>query len=72
MLDLHGDRNNHLGLGLAAVNAALDATHVSVIDLDVTGQSLAARADHRRAVAVQHRPRGLVEPQSQRVLDPQR
>ena len=45
---------------------------VPLVDLNVTREPLATRADHRRAIAVQHRPRGLVGTQPERTLNPER
>ena len=60
VLDLDGDRDDRLGVGLPAEHAAFNPAQVGLVDLDQAGQSLAAGTDHRLAVAVQHRPRRLV------------
>ena len=72
LLDLDRDRDDRLGVGLPAEHAPFNATQVCLVDLDPAGQTLAAGADHRAAVAVQHRPRRLVGAQPERPLDPQR
>ncbi len=37
ILDLYGDRNDRLGLGLASVGLVLDPANVGLVDLDVPG-----------------------------------
>jgi hypothetical protein len=72
VLDLDRDRDDRLGSGLPAVDSGFDTADVRLVDLDQAGQSLAAWAHHRRAVAVQDRPRRLVRAQPERPLDAQR
>lgn len=72
VLDLDRDRDDRLGSGLPAVDSGFDTADVRLVDLDQAGQSLAAGAHHRRAVAVQDRPRRLVRAQPERPLDAQR
>jgi len=57
-LDCHGD--DRLGRGLPAVDAGLNTPEVCLVDLDKTGERVAAGTHHRNAEAVQHRPRRLV------------
>jgi hypothetical protein len=60
MLDPDSDRDDRLGVGLPAEHATFNPTQLCLVNLDVPGQPLGARAHHRRPVAVQHRPRRLV------------
>ena len=60
VLDLDGDRDDRLGVGLPTEHAAFDSTQVRLVDLDPASKALAAGTHHRLAVAVQHRPRRLV------------
>ena len=71
ILDLDGDRDDRLGLGLAPLTAALHPADVPLVNLDVTRQPFAARTDHDHAIAVEHRPRGLVGAEPERSLNPQ-
>ena len=60
VLDLDGDRDDRLGVGLPAEYAAFNPAQVGLVDLDPASKAPAAGTDHRLAVAVQHRPRRLV------------
>jgi hypothetical protein len=72
ILDLHSDRDDRLGVGPASLPTALDPADVRLIDLHMPGEALATGTDHRHAIAVQHRPRGLIGAQTERPLDPER
>ena len=70
LLTSHG--NQRLFLGLASAHALFDAADKRLVDLDHPGQSVAARTDHRSPQRVQPRPRGLVAPQAEHLLQADR
>ena len=70
--DLHRDRDERLRLSFPPGSSLLGAADVGLVDLNQPAQSFAARAHHRLAVAVQHRPCRLIGAQPQRALQAQR
>jgi len=71
-LQLNGDGYNGLRHGLPARHTRLLAANVALIDLNDTAQVVSIRAHHRSAEFVEPSPRGLVAPQPQDALDPER
>ena len=70
LLDSHLD--HHLPLSAAPAYARLGTAEKRLVGLHDPAQPLAARAHHRRAVAVQHRPCRLLRADPQRPLEPKR
>ena len=64
--------DNGLVLGLTPGLSLFRAADVSLIDLDLTGEAIAARADHGTAQLVQPSPRRLVAAQAEHPLQAQR
>ena len=64
--------DNGLVLGLTSAPALFRAADVSLVDLDLTGEAIAARADHRPAQFMQPGPGRLVAAQTEHPLEAQR
>ena len=57
---LNSDHDQRLAQDAASPASGLRATEDRLVDLDDRAQPVAAGTDHRGAVAMQHRPRGLL------------
>ena len=67
----NGDRATVFQL-TASGDAGLRPANPGVIELDVAMERLAGRIHHRSAQLVEHHPRGLIAPQPELMLDPER
>jgi len=69
---LDGHLHHHLALGAPSAHSRLGAAEQRLVSLDDPRQPLAPTSHHRRAVAVQHRPRRLLRAEPERPLQAQR
>jgi hypothetical protein len=68
---LNSDHDQRLAQGAASPASGLGAADDRLVDLDDRAQPVAAGADHRGAVAMQHRPRGLLRADPEHMLQTQ-